>query len=206
VEAKLGSLLERAASEMACPLDTARLDLLASWLERLEEWNARTDLTAARSREELVDLMVGDALVMSQRVASGARLIDVGTGAGAPGLALALLRPDLAVTLVEPLGKRVSFLRTVVGAARRTDIAIERARGDAFAGRRQWDVAVSRATLAPAAWLDLGVRLVRPAGEVWALLAKEAPPEAPTAALADDFTYVWPLTRAERRAALYRVA
>ena len=130
--------------------------------------------------------MVADALVLAPRLPQGARVVDVGTGAGRPGLALALLRPDLRVTLVEPLAKRTAFLRTVLGAVGRVDITIERARGEALAGRRAWDVAVSRATLAPAAWLDVGASLAAPGGDVWVLLAKDGPPAHPRTALEDD--------------------
>jgi 16S rRNA (guanine527-N7)-methyltransferase len=203
--AKLGPLVSRAAAALGTPLPEATRDTLVVWLERLEEWNARIDLTAARSREELVDLMVADALVLAPRLPRSARVVDVGTGAGAPGLALALLRDDLRVTLVEPLAKRTSFLRTVVGAVGRADVTIERARGEAFAGRRAWDVAVSRATLAPPAWLDVGTSLAAPGGAVWVLLAKDGPPAHPRAALEDDHSYTWPLTGAERRAVSYRI-
>lgn len=203
--AKLGPLVSRAAAALGTPLPGATRDALVVWLERLEEWNARIDLTAARLREELVDLMVADALVLAPRLPRGARVVDVGTGAGAPGLALALLRDNLRVTLVEPLAKRTSFLRTVVGAVGRADVIIERARGEALAGRRAWDVAVSRATLAPPAWLDVGTSLAAPGGSVWVLLAKDGPPAHPRAALEDDHSYTWPLTGAERRAVSYRV-
>jgi 16S rRNA (guanine527-N7)-methyltransferase len=118
---------------------------------------------------------------------------------------LALVRPDLRVTLVEPLGKRASFLRTAIGAARRADIGVDRSRGEALEGRRAWDVAVSRATLGPPAWLDLGVTLAAPGGGVWTLLAKDAAPAHPRATIEIDRTYVWPLTGAERRAVFYRV-
>jgi len=205
VAAKLGPLVDRAMSGFATAIDPTSAATVVQWLERLQEWNARIDLTAARSDPELVDLMIADALALSSHIGHGAKLVDVGTGAGAPGLALALLRPDLAATLVEPLGKRTSFLRTVIGALERTDIVLEGKRGDALAGRRDWDVAISRATLEPAAWLELAAYLVHPGGEVWVLLAKEAPPTHPRAVVERDFAYTWPLTGAQRRAVLYRV-
>jgi len=200
----LAGLVDRAAAATGVAIEAERADLVA-WLERLQEWNARIDLTAARTPEELVDLMLADAMVLAPRIPEGARIVDVGTGAGAPGLALALVRRDLRVTLVEPLGKRAAFLRTVVGAVSRSDVVIERARGDALGGRRAWDVAVSRATLGPASWLELGVTLAAPGGSVWALLARDDAPSSPRAKLAEDVSYTWPLTNAPRRAVRYLV-
>jgi len=178
-------------------------DGLLAWLERLEEWNARIDLTAARSREELVDLMLADAFLLAPHLTASSRVVDVGSGAGAPGLPLALLRDDLRVTLVEPSSKRVSFLRTVLGGLARPDVVIERARAEQLAGRA-WDVALSRATMRPPEWLALGARLA-PGGTVWVLLASDAPPSHPGARLVEDLAYKWPLTGVSRRAAAYRI-
>jgi 16S rRNA (guanine527-N7)-methyltransferase len=186
-------------------LDASTRAALLAWLARLAEWNARIDLTAARSPEELVDLMVADALVLAPRIAPGSRVVDVGTGAGAPGLALALLRPDLRVTLVEPLNKRAAFLRTVVGDVGRADVVIERARAERVAGRRAWDVAVSRATLPAQEWLDVAVTLAAPGGGVWVLLAREEAPTHARAAVDADVAYAWPLTGVARRAVRYLV-
>ncbi|HEY2518225.1 MAG TPA: RsmG family class I SAM-dependent methyltransferase [Polyangiaceae bacterium] len=177
---------------------------LARWIELLCEWNARIDLTAARSAGELVDLMVADAHALSRHLAPGARVVDVGTGAGAPGMALALLRPDLVVTLCEPLAKRVSFLRTVIGTLGRTDVTLVGKRGEELA-EGAWDVAVSRATLNPPEWLALGAKLVKPGGSVWVLLATGEPPVLPGAQLAGDERYEWPETRAQRRAARFEI-
>jgi 16S rRNA (guanine527-N7)-methyltransferase len=176
-----------------------------TWLDLLREWNERMDLTAARNDDELFDLMLADALALAPRVAQNARVVDVGCGAGAPGLALALVRPDLVVTLVEPLAKRIAFLRTVVGTLGRTDIVLAKEKGDATAARSAdaWDVAVSRATLAPAQWVPLGLRL---APTTWALLAREEAPDVPGARATEDFGYVWPLTQAARRAVRYERA
>jgi 16S rRNA (guanine527-N7)-methyltransferase len=186
--------------------DRASLD---RWLALLREWNARIDLTAARTDAELEDLMLADAVLLATLrdgeallVPAGSRVVDVGSGAGAPGLALALLRPDLKVTLVEPLAKRVSFLRTVIGSIGRTDITLWRGRGEDLARKSPgaFDVAISRATLAPATWVPVGLSL---APTVWALLAREEPPVIAGAAIDADVTYAWPNTSAVRRAVRY---
>ncbi len=167
-----------------------------TWLALLREWNARIDLTAARNEDELLDLMLADAEVLAARIPQGVRVVDIGTGAGAPGLPLALLRPDLKVTLIEPLAKRVSFLRTVIGTLGRTDIALKRAKS-AEVGNDSFDLAISRATLPPPEWLSEGLRI---APSAWVLLAQGEPPGGK---IAEDTTYEWPRTKASRRAVRY---
>jgi 16S rRNA (guanine527-N7)-methyltransferase len=200
----LRALIQRAASATTADLSDGVAIALATWLERIEKWNARMDLTAARSREELVDLMVVDALMLAARVANGMRVVDVGSGAGAPGLPLALLRPDLHVTLVEPLGKRASFLSATAGALGRREVTIERVRGEALVGRPSWDVAVSRATLSPGAWLELGGRLVGGDGRVWVLLGRGDVPQCAGWRVVEEQAYVWPLTGAARRGSAFQ--
>ena len=168
---------------------------LGTWLGLIKQWNARIDLTAARDDRELVDLMVADAVLLAGKIDHDLRVVDIGSGAGAPGFALALLRPDLKLTLVEPLTKRVSFLRTAIGTLGRTDIQLVRAKGGDV--KERFDVAVSRATLNPPAWVPLGLTL---APAVWTLLAKDEPPIVPGATIDADVTYAWPLGGAQRRA------
>jgi len=198
--------IDRAARQLDTPLDPSTRDRLRTWLDLMEAWNQRTDLTAARSADELVDLGIADALVLGQHVPRDVSLVDVGTGAGAPGLPLAILRPDLAVTLVEPAVKRVAFLRTVIGTLG-LRVPVLRERGDRVAdGGSKWGVAVSRATLEPASWLALGLRLVNEGGSIAVLLAREEPPQVSGAILQQDETYAWPLTGASRRLCIYRAA
>lgn len=172
---------------------------ITTWLDLVRTWNARIDLTAAKGERELVDLMVADALVLAGKIANGVRVVDVGSGAGAPGFALALLRPDLKVTLVEPLTKRVSFLRTAIGTIGRTDVELVRGKSDDITKERgrAFDVAISRATLPPAQWLPAGLAL---APVVWTLLARDEPPVSPFATMDEDIAYAWPLGGAARRA------
>jgi 16S rRNA (guanine527-N7)-methyltransferase len=146
--------------------------------------------------------MLADAHLLSQTLPHGARVLDVGTGAGAPGLALALMRPDLAVTLCEPLAKRASFLRTVIGSVGRTDVTLVAKRAEELP-LASWDEAVARATLPPEEWLRLGAKLVTPGGGVWVLLATGEPPSLTGATVTLDKRYVWPETNANRRAVRY---
>ncbi len=203
-------LVREALAASAVAVDGS-VDGMACWIAEIDAWNRRIDLTAARDARELVDLMIADAAILAQHISPGARVVDIGTGAGAPGLALSLLRPDLALTLVEPLQKRCAFLRATIGTLKKAGIErrveVVRGRGEDVAGGAggvafaRHDVAISRATLAPPAWLELGLRL---APEVWVLLAREGAPSRDDCELMDEFAYRWPLTGAERRAARYR--
>ena len=193
----------------ATPSDATKARL-TQWLDLMVTWNAKIDLTAARSAEELVDLMLADAVVLARYESPGAKIVDVGSGAGGPGLALAILRPDLRATLVEPLAKRVSFLRTVIGhlgAPPGETGAVRVVRGKV---EEQSDLdaafesAVARATFAPDAWMPIAERLVASGGAVWVLLARESPPEREGWAIEIDERYQWPLTGVERRALRYR--
>lgn len=175
---------------------------LCRYLDLLVEWNQRFDLTAARSEDELVDLTLADALVIAlgtlvgQRAPSDEAWVDVGSGAGAPALPLALLLPEIALTLVEPKSKRVAFLRTACGALS-VNVSVARARSADLAPRSH-SVALSRATLAPDLWLPEGARVARHA--VWVLLARGDLPRLDGWQVAGDWEYQWPLTGAERRA------
>lgn len=151
---------------------------LASWVELVRTWNRKIDLTAAKTDEDLVELAILDAVQIAGRIArDGGGVVDVGSGFGAPGLAVAILRPDLEVKLVEPLQKRATFLRTVLstlGLLARVEVLETHGEQLVDAGMT-FDAAISRATLAPTAWLALGDRLA-PAGDVVVLLARDPEP------------------------------
>lgn len=219
------------------PVAAARreaLERLGGLLDRVAVWNARIDLTAARSERELVDLYLADALVLAaEGAARGAtrpseRWIDVGSGAGAPGLALALLWRAPELTLVEPRQKRVAFLRTAAGGAlageapagaaltdvgsagtastastARSPLRVIEGRSDAVAAGEH-DVAISRATFSPDEWLREGARLAR--RRVWVLLARATPPELPGWQRSTQIDYEWPLTQVPRQALAYTPA
>lgn len=171
--------LQRAADAAGAPLFALAENaptMLLRWLEHVSAWNRKIDLTAAKSSVELAELGVLDAAIIAHRVGRGP-LVDVGTGFGAPGLAIALLRVDLDVTLVEPLAKRASFLRTMIGSlSLASRVRVHEGKGETLVGTgKRFAIATSRATLAPDAWVSLGESLA-PEGEVVVLVAKSAVP------------------------------
>lgn len=182
------------------------LERLGGLLDRVAVWNARIDLTAARSERELVDLYLADALVLAAHgaahpVAPRERWVDVGSGAGAPGLALGFLWLAPELTLVEPRQKRVAFLRSAAGTLpSRAPVHVREGRSEAVEAQEH-DVAISRATFAPDEWLREGARLAR--RRVWVLIARAAPPVLDGWSCPTPIDYEWPLTQAPRRALAY---
>ena len=93
-------------------MPAAILPQLSTYLDLLLKWNSRTNLTAIREPEEIVRRHFGESLFAARHVDPGMRtLLDFGSGAGFPGIPIALLRNDIAVTLAESQGKKASFLR-----------------------------------------------------------------------------------------------
>jgi 16S rRNA (guanine527-N7)-methyltransferase len=172
---------------------------LRAWLELLVAWNQKIDLTAARTSEELVDLFLADAAVLHRargELASDGSWLDVGSGAGAPGLGMAIFDSSLSMTLVEPNAKRVAFLRQVVGRLQLTRVRVRCARAESLEASAAEEV-VARATWSPSEWLEQGTRLTR--HRVWILLAREAwePPDGYRLEYSRE--YQWPLTGVPRR-------
>lgn len=87
---------------------------LARYLELLAHWNRRINLTAVREPRQMVRRLFGESLFLSRLVELEGRLVDVGSGAGFPGLALKLAAPRLRVTLVESRRKKCAFLKEVI--------------------------------------------------------------------------------------------
>jgi 16S rRNA (guanine527-N7)-methyltransferase len=199
--------LQRAAAALGRRLSDAELEALGGYLELVATWNAKLDLTAARETDSLVEVMICDACVLAGQdvIAADSRCLDVGSGAGAPALPLALLRSDLKLTLVEPLRKRVAFLRTAVGTlglVNRVSV-IERKLDPAAPAvpEAPYDLALSRATFAPEVWLPVGLAL---APRNLVLLASQQPPAAADAELERVVEYALPITKAQRKLAIYR--
>lgn len=180
---------------------SAAAEALCAYLDLLIVWGKRHDLTAARSADELVDLTLPDAWIMAHWVKPDSSLADIGAGAGAPGLPLTLMRPDVRVSLVEPRTKRVAFLRTAIGQlCRPRTVPVLRTRSEQLP-KWSYDSVVARAVLAPQPWLEHGATLAR--HNVWVLLAQGDSPHHEGFRSAVDVRYQWPLIGVSRRAILF---
>ena len=101
-------------------LSPAQITAISMYFDLLLKWNARMNLTSVRKPDEILSRHFGESLFAGRKLFPGASeeasLIDVGSGAGFPGLPVAVVRPKLRVTLLEAHGKKATFLREVVRA------------------------------------------------------------------------------------------
>ena len=169
--------LQAGLERLGVAADGVTLDRLARYHALLTEWNARIDLTAVLEPEEMVDRHYLDsaAPLALGLIPQGARVIDVGTGAGLPGIPLCILRPDLRVTLLDAQRKRVTFLQAAIEALDLPAQAVHMRAEDAArdeARREAYDVAVSRAVAATPTLLELTLPFVRVGGRA---IARKGP-------------------------------
>ncbi len=198
-------LIAQAAAALGREVAEPTIERLGRYAELVATWNARVNLTGAREPRALVDVLFADALVLADEalIPEGARVVDVGAGAGAPALPIAMLRPDLEVTLVEPLRKRVAFLRTAIGTldlGGQARVDERRLEGGPIEGA-PFDVALSRATFEPAEWLPRGLEI---APRVIVLAGVEGLPSDARATRIDAREYRLPFGGSPRHAGLYR--
>jgi 16S rRNA (guanine527-N7)-methyltransferase len=115
----MSALSESAIAALLAPylpeVPATLLPQLSTYLDLLLKWNARTNLTAIRNPEEIVRRHFGESLFAARHLnPNTSTLLDFGSGAGFPGLPIALLRPDIQVTLAESQNKKATFLREVI--------------------------------------------------------------------------------------------
>ncbi|MBQ4151411.1 MAG: 16S rRNA (guanine(527)-N(7))-methyltransferase RsmG [Schwartzia sp.] len=144
-------ILKNAAEEYGISLSETQLQQFDRYQELLVEWNQKMNLTALTEPKDVaIKHMIDSVSVYDEKwFSEGMSVIDVGTGAGFPGLPLKILCPSLKVTLLDSLNKRVKFLEAVVSELGLSDIVCVHARAEEAARQKQYrekfDAVVSRA-------------------------------------------------------------
>jgi 16S rRNA (guanine527-N7)-methyltransferase len=162
--------LAEGAAALGLELGAEQRESIIEYLHLVARWNRRINLTGTRDERELVIHHAVDSLAVVAHVPVVAeRLIDVGSGAGFPGVLIAIMQPALRVVALEPNQKKHAFLATVRRELGLSNLEPRPQRLDEQVSEPQFrlhDVAVSRATFAIPEWLERGRALVRPGGLV----------------------------------------
>ena len=148
---------------------SGRLALAVQYAGLLADEGVVRGLIGPREAPRLWERHLVNCALLGDLVPEAAEVCDIGSGAGLPGLVLAVARPDLRLTLVEPLLRRTTFLEEAVAALGLDNVEVVRARADALHGSRIFDVVTSRAVAPLTRLLGWSMPLVAPTGALVAM-------------------------------------
>lgn len=135
------------AEQLEQPLPPVAVSQMAHLIEELERWNRKVNLTAIRDSGEMVTSHIIDSLSV-RPLLHGQRIIDIGTGAGFPGLPLAIAEPDLDFVLLDSNGKKIGFVQHMIGELGLKNVKAVKARAEDYAPEHRFDTVLARALAA----------------------------------------------------------
>jgi 16S rRNA (guanine527-N7)-methyltransferase len=194
----LQDTLHQAAQQLALDLQPNQVDQLLAYLALLQQWNAVYNLTAVRDPDQMLRLHVIDCLAaapaLQRHIATNPRfsVLDVGSGAGLPGIVFAILHPQAQVSCIDTVGKKAAFIRQAAGELKLPGLTsihgrVEKALPQAF------DVISSRAFASLTDFISLTRRHLKPRG-VWMAMKGKVPTDEMSALPPDiDVFHVEPL-------------
>ena len=165
-----------------------RLDLAVRYTELLATDGVVRGLIGPREAPRLWERHILNSAVLTDAIPEGASVCDIGTGAGLPGIVVAIARPDLRMTLVEPLLRRTTFLEEVVTELGLDRVRVVRGRAEELHGAETFDVVTSRAVAPLERLLGWSMPLVAPTGALVAMKGRAIHEEI---ASAHDFLTTW---------------
>jgi 16S rRNA (guanine527-N7)-methyltransferase len=158
-----------------------RLPVAVAYADLLATDGVVRGLIGPREAPRLWDRHLLNSAVLAEAIPDGSTVCDIGSGAGLPGLVVAIARPDLGITLVEPLLRRTTFLDEAVHTLSLTNVEVVRGRADALHGSRTFDVVTSRAVAPLDRLLEWSMPLVAPTGALLAMKGSNVGEEIETA-------------------------
>jgi 16S rRNA (guanine527-N7)-methyltransferase len=177
------SRVQELLSPFGLQLASEQIGRLSTYLDLLLRWNEKINLTAIRSAEECITRHFGESLYLARFAELRGGLLDIGSGAGFPGLALMIAFPELQVTLLEPVAKKRAFLKEVARLCELLQsVEIRPERLDEFLlfgmGSAQFDAATSRAVGRLRELIPKAARCLKPSGGLFLWLSQDQGQEA----------------------------
>lgn len=171
-------LFQEGAAILEVELSQEALPQFRFYLQELQTWNSRVNLTGLKSERDIIIKGFLDSLAVLPFLQKVRSLVDIGSGAGFPGLVLKLARPELALTLVESRGKKAAFLEYMVSIWPLSGVEVVQTFLTPESAR-QWgprfEAATSRATFALERFFRLAAPLLLPGGQALALKGPKLP-------------------------------
>ena len=153
-------------------LNKKQVSKFEKYLSLLIEWNEKFNLTAITDKDQIEEKHFVDSLMLMKYTdLKGKSLIDIGSGAGFPGVALAIGEPELKVTLLESNGKKVSFLKEAVKELELSNVQIIQGRAEELGTRENYDIVTARAVKELNVLLEISYYLLKVGGTFFAYKA-----------------------------------
>jgi len=171
---QLHQQISQGCKKLHLDLSEGEIEKLRQLVQLLEKWNRVYNLTAVRDPAAMVTRHILDSLAVLPFLVEG-RLLDVGTGAGLPGLPLAIARPELSVTLLDSNAKKLRFVRQAAADLGLNNVEVVQVRMREYRPDRSFDMVISRAVSSLEELYRQTSHLVSPAGRM--LFMKGAVPE-----------------------------
>lgn len=173
--------MNKFGKEININFSVEQLDKFYKYMQLLIEWNEKMNLTAITEPEEIILKHFIDSLTILKDINDNSKVVDVGTGAGFPGIPLSIMKQDIKITLVDSLNKRLIFLKEVVEQLKLENIEIIHARAEEFGQnkeyREKFDIATSRAVANLSTLSEYLIPLVKVNGKCICMKASEAEEE-----------------------------
>ena len=164
------AVLDRGLGDLGLPMPSEARGQLLRYLELLSKWNRTYNLTAIREPSKMVSHHLLDSLAVLPHLAGG-RLADVGSGAGLPGIPIAIAQPDRPITLNDASDKRAAFLRQAVMELALPNASVHAGRVEQWQPREQFAVVISRAYAQLSEFIATCKHLLAPGGDLASLRA-----------------------------------
>ena len=174
---KFEEILNKYLKEINIELKKEQTEKFYKYMNLLLEWNEKINLTAITEPEEVILKHFVDSLTISKYIEKDSKLVDMGTGAGFPGIPLKILRDDIEITLADSLNKRINFLNEVIKELNLKNIQTVHTRAEEFGKnkkyRESFDIATSRAVANLSTLSEYLIPLVKPSGKTICMKGSE---------------------------------
>lgn len=181
---KLEKRLQQGLRDMGLDLPPPAVEKLLSFLQLLDKWNQAYNLTAVRDPEQMVSRHLLDSLSVLPWL-HGPRVLDIGSGAGLPGIPLALARPDIEFTLLDSNAKKTRFITQALHELGLKNVAVAQERVEKFHPAEKFDTLIARAFASIPDMLAASRHLCAPHGRF--LIMKGVFPQEELAAVTDGY-------------------
>ena len=173
--------IQEKSKDLGVSFSVKQTEQFFEYMNLLIEWNEKMNLTAITEPDEIILKHFIDSITILKELEDGSKLVDVGTGAGFPGIPLSIMNPSLKITLVDSLNKRLIFLQEVVNKLKLENIEIVHARAEEFGQnkkyREQFDISTSRAVANLSTLSEYLIPLVKVGGKIISMKASDAKKE-----------------------------